>query len=46
MMLIQFGGEIDKFSEGLICLSGGDENPINNLLEITNLKRQKIFASL
>ena len=25
-------GEIDKFSDGLICLSGGDESPINKLL--------------
>ena len=25
--------EIDKFSDGLICLSGGDESPINNLLK-------------
>jgi len=24
--------EIDRFSDGLICLSGGDESPINNLL--------------
>ena len=25
--------EIDKFSDGLICLSGGDESPIQNLLK-------------
>ena len=25
-------GEINRFSDGLICLSGGDESPINNLL--------------
>ena len=30
-------GEIDKFSDGLICLSGGDESPINNLLKDNKL---------
>ena len=25
--------ELDKFSDGLICLSGGDESPINNFLK-------------
>ena len=31
-------GEIDKFSDGLICLSGGDESPINNLLRDNKIK--------
>ena len=31
-------GEIDNFSDGLICLSGGDESPINNLLKDNKLK--------
>ena len=31
-------GEIDKFSDGLICLSGGDESPINNLLRDKKIK--------
>ena len=30
--------EIDKFSDGLICLSGGDESPINNLLKDNKIK--------
>ena len=30
--------EIDKFSDGLICLSGGDESPINNLLRENKFK--------
>ncbi len=30
--------EIDKSSDGLICLSGGDESPINNLLRDNKFK--------
>ena len=31
-------GEVDKFSDGLICLSGGDESPINNLLSDNKIR--------
>jgi DNA polymerase-3 subunit alpha len=30
--------EINKFSDGLICLSGGDESPINSLLRDNKIK--------
>ncbi len=35
--------EIDKFSDGLICLSGGDESPINNLLKDNKIKEAENF---